>query len=446
MRKDKEYVREEFNKKVKANIRYAVIILILILALGFYIKDTYLEDISRERNKIIRLNDEITREYINYLRDVNMLISNMVSGIEVDEKYYDTFLKLSINKYDHLDYIRYNDEKYDISLIRYESFFHEESNRCIRGLLLEEHLTYEQEKYLSRVYTVNKKIIDLYDKTIDAIYGENYENNKYELFYEGRMYYDLLNVMTEAVGGDNFKITTKLDKNDEHVEEKIREEDKLKKTPLQYAEKIAEIIAGKKTELINYNGGDSKVQSYKFKYDEDNAIDVFIKANFLYYSNTYFTKGDMDEELIDEKAEKTINKFSVESLKLVYKKYDEDKYVYKYTYYMMENEYIDLRAFVDLDILTDGTINDIEVHNLNIVDGTYKKITPKTTMEQAKSKLNDEIKQNIKSYRLVVDYDRLVYEFEYDLQGLKLYARVDADTGEIYCSRDTSYLSYIRSN
>ena len=280
--------------------------------------------------------------------------------------------------------------------------------------------------------------------------GDRDENIYYELYYEGRMYYDLINRLYEAAEGKNFKMLTKLDKKVEYLDKEVRKEDMLKKTQLEYVEIISGIITDENPEFTVSN--EFKDIEYTYKNDDTKHIRICMQENnsYLYYYNESITQGDMPEEQIDEKAEEIINAFGVDSLKLVDKEYEDyfssiqgkilKFYKYEYTYYVVDDEYIDLQAFIDIRILTDGTIDELNICNLNIIDGTYKKLTPKITMEQAKSMLDDRVQQNIKSYKLIRIYDdKFIYEFEFDLYGLKLYTGVNADTGEIEFYKDTSY-------
>lgn len=459
MNRDNELEREEFDKKVKRNIKRVILILVIIFAVGFLINKIYVnykEKLDIERDRVISSNEKILMQYIGYLNDINELIVDMICGQEVDKEYYNVFLELSSEEYKDLRDIRYNREKYDIvrlenNYLDYRCDFHGESNRSIRGLLLEDKLTKEQEEYLSEVYEVNSKIIEVYNKNLKKVRadGDRDENIYYELYYEGRMYYDLINRLYEAAEGKNFKILTKLDKKVEYPEKETRKEDIHKKTPLEYAEIISEIITKEKAEFtVSNECGDLE---YTYKNDDTKHIRIWMQENsYLNYYNESITQGDMPEEQIDEKAEEIINAFGVESLKLVDKEYEDyfssrqgqniKFYGYDYSYYVVDDEYIDLQAFIDIRILTDGSIDELNICNLNIIDGTYKKLIPKITMEQAKSMLDDRVQQNIKSYKLIRIYDdKFIYEFEFDLYGLKLYTGVNADTGEIEFYKDTSY-------
>lgn len=460
MNRDNELEREEFDKKVKRNIKRVILILVIIFAVGFLINKIYVnykEKLDIERDRVISSNEKILMQYIGYLNDINELIVDMICGQEVDKEYYNVFLELSSEEYKDLRDIRYNSEKYDIvrlenNYLDYRCDFHGESNRSIRGLLLEDKLTKEQEEYLSEVYEVNSKIIEVYNKNLKKVRadGDRDENIYYELYYEGRMYYDLINRLYEAAEGKNFKMLTKLDKKVEYPEKEVRAEDMLKKTSLEYAEIISGIITDEKPEFTVSN--EFRDFEYTYKNDDTKHIRICMQENgYLDYYNESITQGDMPEEQIDKKAEEIINAFGVDSLKLVDKEYEDyfssrlgqniKFYGYEYTYYVVDNEYIDLESFVTrMIILTDGTVHELQVINLNIIDGTYKKLTPKITMEQAKSMLDDRVQQNIKSYKLIRIYDdKLIYEFEFDLYGLKLYTGVNADTGEIEFYKDTSY-------
>lgn len=463
MTRNNNLEKEEFNKKVKKNIKKIILIIIIALIIGYIINKIYVNYIEKlyiERDRVSYTNENIIREYISYLHDVNQLVIDMICGIEVDKEYYETFLQFNREKFDNLRMITYNRDKYPINklenfLFEDKSYFHQDSNWCIRGLLLEEEITKEQKEYLLEIYKVNNKIREVYYNNLKSIYVDQKKDKDifYELYYDGRMYYDLINRLYEATEGKSYDIPTKLDIIPEYPEKEIREEDKLSKTSLEYAEILSEIITDEKAKFtVSNEGRDLK---YTLENDTTKHITIAIENDYslLSYYDEDITQGEMSEELIDKKAEEIISEFNVDLLKLVEKKYDDyftsrqgksiKFYGYEYMYYIIDGNYIDLSSLVRIIILNDGTVHEIQVNNLNIVDGTYKKITPKLTMKQAESMLDDEIKQNIKSYRLIRISDDLMYEIEFSFHDISLYAEVNADTGEIVDFKDTSHRSIV---
>lgn len=443
----------DFDRNVRRNIFTMLILFAVIVMVSFGVFKVYMhynDKLVKERDRIAYLNEILINEYIDYLSQINELAIKILCREEMDKSYYKTYLSLKSGSYSDMNWkLSRNREKYNLdrawNFDNPSRYFHEDSLIEILGILNEDSIRAEQIEYIAEVYKVNKSIIEVYESNIELTYTKEGRNNEIyrELFYEGRMSYDLTNRMYEVADSRSFSLNLK-NVSDEYYQEKF--DYKLTRQPIEYAIDLDEVIDGREStweaiiedNRINFVDAD----------DSRRHMTLMSDGGSIAYVNESYGKGDLSEDEIDNIAIRITESLNMDNLELVDKKY-EDYFTsmtgekiefngYEYQFYVIEEEYYDLRSFVKLCILTDGTVQKVTIGNVKLLNGSYIRVRPEIDKNDAKLVLHPIIIDSIGSHELIVGHNGIVHEYEFVLYGINLYVGIDTKTGEIKYFKDVS--------